>query len=34
MLDGMTLADVEQAISLPVYAVTLEELAALLLNKN
>ena len=34
MLDGMTIADVEQAISLPVYAVTLEELAALLLNKN
>jgi NifB/MoaA-like Fe-S oxidoreductase len=34
MLDGMTIADVEQAISLPVYAVTLAELAALLLNKN
>ncbi|HEX6045783.1 MAG TPA: DUF512 domain-containing protein [Pyrinomonadaceae bacterium] len=34
MLDGMTIADVERAISLPVYAVTLEELAALLLNKN
>lgn len=34
MLDGMTLADVEQAIDFPIYAVTLEELAALLLNKN
>lgn len=34
MLDGMTIADVEQAINLPVYAVTLHELAALLLNKN
>src|SRR5215213_6395105 len=30
MLDGMTLADVEQAIGFPIYAVTLEELAALL----
>jgi putative radical SAM enzyme (TIGR03279 family) len=34
MLDGMTITDVEQAISLPVYAVTLEDLASLLLNKN
>ena len=34
MLDGMTIADVERAISLPVYAVTLEDLASLLLNKN
>jgi NifB/MoaA-like Fe-S oxidoreductase len=34
MLDGMSLADVAQAIGRPVYAVSLEELAALLLNKN
>ncbi len=34
MLDGMTIADVEQAINFPVHAVTLEELAALLLNRN
>ena len=34
MLDGMTLADVSRSIGRPVYAVTLEELAALLLNKN
>ena len=34
MLDGMTIADVAQAIGCPVYAVSLEELAALLLNKN
>lgn len=31
MLDGMTIADVERAINLPVYAVTLEEFV---LNKN
>jgi putative radical SAM enzyme (TIGR03279 family) len=34
MLDGMTIADVTRAIGRPVYAVTLEEVAALLLNKN
>lgn len=34
MLDGMTLAEVAEAIGCPVYAVTLEELVALLLNKN
>jgi putative radical SAM enzyme (TIGR03279 family) len=34
MLDGMTIAEVAQAIDCPVYAVSLEELAALLLNKN
>jgi putative radical SAM enzyme (TIGR03279 family) len=34
MLDGMTITDVAQAIGRPVYAVSLEELAALLLNKN
>jgi putative radical SAM enzyme (TIGR03279 family) len=34
MLDGMTIAEVAQAIGRPVYAVSLEELAALLLNKN
>ena len=34
MLDGMTITEVAQAIGCPVYAVSLEELAALLLNKN
>jgi NifB/MoaA-like Fe-S oxidoreductase len=34
MLDGMTIAEVAQAIGYPVYAVSLKELAALLLNKN
>lgn len=34
MLDGMKIDEVAQAIGVPVYAVTLEELAALLLNKN
>ena len=34
MLDGMTIAEVAQAMDRPVYAVTLEELAALLCNKN
>ncbi len=34
MLDGMRIADVAKAIGRPVYAVSLEELAALLLNKN
>ena len=34
MLDGMRIADVAQAIGRPVYAVGLEELGALLLNKN
>jgi putative radical SAM enzyme (TIGR03279 family) len=34
MLDGMTIDDVEQSLSLPVYAVTLDDLATLLLNKN
>lgn len=34
MLDGMKIDEVAQAIGVPVFAVTLEELAALLLNKN
>ena len=34
MLDGMKIDEVARAIGVPVYAVTLEELAALLLNKN
>jgi hypothetical protein len=34
MLDGMTIAEVAQAIGYPVYAVSLKELAALLLSKN
>ncbi|HEX2272154.1 MAG TPA: DUF512 domain-containing protein, partial [Pyrinomonadaceae bacterium] len=34
MLDGMKLDEVTRAIGVPVYAVTLEELAALLLHKN
>jgi putative radical SAM enzyme (TIGR03279 family) len=34
MLDGMRITDVAAAIGRPVYAVSLEELAALLLNKN
>lgn len=34
MLDGMKIDEVAQAIGVPVYAVTLEELATLLLNKN
>jgi putative radical SAM enzyme (TIGR03279 family) len=34
MLDGMRITDVAKAIGRPVYAVSLEELAALLLNKN
>jgi len=34
MLDGMTITEVALAIGVPVYAVTLEELGALLLNKN
>lgn len=34
MLDGMTITEVAQAIDRPVYAFTLEELAALLCNKN
>ena len=34
MLDGVTIAEVAQAMDRPVYAVTLEELAALLCNKN
>lgn len=34
MLDGMRIAEVAQAIGRPVYAVSLEELGALLLNKN
>ena len=34
MLDGMTITEVAQAMDRPVYAVTLEELAALLCNKN
>jgi len=34
MLDGMTLAEVTEAIGCPVYAVSLEELAALLINNN
>jgi len=34
MLDGMRLDDVAEALGCPVYAVSLEELAQLLLNKN
>ena len=34
MLDGMRITDVAEAIGRPIYAVSLEELAALLLNKN
>jgi NifB/MoaA-like Fe-S oxidoreductase len=34
MLDGMRIAAVAEAFGCPVYAVSLEELAALLLNKN
>ncbi|HET9528612.1 MAG TPA: DUF512 domain-containing protein [Pyrinomonadaceae bacterium] len=34
MLDGMTIDEVSKAIGRPVYAVSLEELAALLFNKN
>jgi putative radical SAM enzyme (TIGR03279 family) len=34
MLDGMRITDVAKAIGRPVYAVSLEDLAALLLNKN
>ena len=34
MLDGMRIAEVAQAIGRPVYAVSLEELAALLINNN
>jgi putative radical SAM enzyme (TIGR03279 family) len=34
MLDGMTLAEVTEAIGCRVYAVSLEELAALLINNN
>jgi putative radical SAM enzyme (TIGR03279 family) len=34
MLDGMRIADVAEALGCPVYAVSLDELAALLLNKN
>jgi putative radical SAM enzyme (TIGR03279 family) len=34
MLDGLRITDVAEAIGCPVYAVSLEELAALLLNKN
>ena len=34
MLDGMRITDVAEAIGRPVYAVSLEELAALLLNQN
>jgi NifB/MoaA-like Fe-S oxidoreductase len=34
MLDGMRLTDVAKALGCPVYAVSLEELAELLLNKN
>ncbi len=34
MLDGMKIDEVSRAIGVPVYAVTLEELASLLLNKN
>jgi putative radical SAM enzyme (TIGR03279 family) len=34
MLDGMTITDVARSIGRPVYAVSLEELAALLLGKN
>lgn len=34
MLDGMTIAEVTRAIGLPVRAVSLEDLAALIMNKN
>ena len=34
MLDGMKIADVSRALGQPVHAVTLQELATLLLNKN
>ena len=34
MLDGMTLAEVERALGVPVHAVNLNELAALLMNAN
>ena len=34
MLDGMRIEDVAQSIGCPVYAVSLEELAALLINNN
>jgi NifB/MoaA-like Fe-S oxidoreductase len=34
MLDGMTMGQVAEAIGRPVYAVSLEELTALLINKN
>ncbi|HKR12542.1 MAG TPA: DUF512 domain-containing protein [Pyrinomonadaceae bacterium] len=34
MLDGMKIDEVARAIGVPVHAVTLDELAALLLNKN
>ena len=34
MLDGMRIGDVAEAIGRPVYAVSLEDLAALVLNKN
>ena len=34
MLDGMRISEVAQAIGRPVYAVSLEELAALLINNN
>jgi putative radical SAM enzyme (TIGR03279 family) len=34
MLDGMRITEVAKAIGCPVYAVSVEELAALLLNKN
>jgi NifB/MoaA-like Fe-S oxidoreductase len=34
MLDGMRITEVAEALGCPVYAVSLEELAALLLNNN
>ena len=34
MLDGMRITEVAEALGCPVYAVSLEDLAALLLNKN
>ena len=34
MLDGMRINEVAEALGCPVYAISLEELAALLLNKN
>ncbi len=34
MLDGMRITEVAEALGCPVYAVSLDELAALLLNKN